>query len=72
VRLPFVRLAAGGASQRNGDARKAAQKDPFGLEPGWDRRTGPRALNHNISHWKLLTYLLNEGRSVEPAHSPAA
>jgi hypothetical protein len=57
VRLPFMCLAAGGASQRNGDAWKTAQEHPLGLEPGRNWRTGTRALNYNISHGKLLTLI---------------
>src|SRR5262249_6424743 len=53
LRVPFVDLTAGGAMQRNGNARKAVQQDPLGLEPGRNRRARAWTLNKNISHSEL-------------------
>jgi len=64
---PFVHLSAGCATQGNGNARKAMQQNPLGLEPGRNRRAGAGTVNENISHAQTPVVIRSDARASRPS-----
>ena len=63
---PLMHLSAGCATQGNGNARKAVQQNPLGLEPSRNRRARAGTANENISHAQLLL-IRSDARAFRPS-----